>query len=182
MPASADGLALGKVALRQALRGLQHLRHLALVQSVLRRNALKGGVALSQEAIDCPGVIPEQVEQLRKHVVCFPVLIHLPGRKPKPALRAVETQQLVLLAARIHRHPGDTQAPGEGFGLTVRVVQDALAGNIRISDGSFGWSGVYGTHFWVDPKEEIVAVMMCQTSIGPMRNEFENAVMQAIVK
>jgi len=74
------------------------------------------------------------------------------------------------------------RAPGEGYGLTVRVVQDAIAGNIRISDGSFGWSGVYGTHFWVDPKEEIVAVMMCQTSIGPMRNEFENAVMQAIVK
>jgi CubicO group peptidase (beta-lactamase class C family) len=52
----------------------------------------------------------------------------------------------------------------------------------NISDGSFGWSGVYGTRFWVDPKEEIVAVMMCQTSIGSMRNEFENAVMQAIVK
>ncbi len=36
--------------------------------------------------------------------------------------------------------------------------------------------------FRVDPKEEIVAVMMCQTSIGPMRtSEFENAVMQAII-
>ena len=89
----------------------------------------------------------------------------------------------VKLMASVHipyTLPG--RAPGEGFGLTVRVVQDALAGNIRISDGSFGWSGVYGTHFWVDPKEEIVAVMMCQTSIGPMRNEFENAVMQAIIK
>jgi len=74
------------------------------------------------------------------------------------------------------------RSPGEGFGLTVRVIQDALAGEIRISDGSFGWSGVYGTHFWVDPKEEIVAVMMCQTSIREMRPEFENALMQAIVK
>ncbi len=74
------------------------------------------------------------------------------------------------------------RSAGEGFGLTVRVIQDALAGEIRISDGSFGWSGVYGTHFWVDPKEEIVAVMMCQTSIREMRPEFENAVMQAIVK
>ena len=74
------------------------------------------------------------------------------------------------------------RSPGEGFGLTVRVIQDTLAGAIRISDGSFGWSGVYGTHFWVDPKEEIVAVMMCQTSIREMRPEFENAVMQAIVK
>jgi len=74
------------------------------------------------------------------------------------------------------------RSPGEGFGLSVRVVQDANVGEIRIPDGSFGWSGVYGTHFWVDPKDDIVAVMMSQTSVGPMRNEFENLVMSAIMK
>jgi CubicO group peptidase (beta-lactamase class C family) len=71
---------------------------------------------------------------------------------------------------------------GEGFGLSVRVVKDHVAGNSRLSDGSFGWSGAFGTHFWVDPKEEIVAVFMIQTPIREMRPEFENAVMQAIVK
>jgi CubicO group peptidase (beta-lactamase class C family) len=71
---------------------------------------------------------------------------------------------------------------GEGFGLSVRVMQDAIAGNHRVSDGSFGWSGAYGTHFWVDPKEEIVAIMLIQTPIREMRPEFENAVMQAIIK
>jgi CubicO group peptidase (beta-lactamase class C family) len=76
--------------------------------------------------------------------------------------------------------PGRTL--GEGFGLSVRVMQDAIAGNHRISDGSFGWSGAYGTHFWVDPKQEIVAIMFIQTPIREMRPEFENAVMQAIVK
>lgn len=76
--------------------------------------------------------------------------------------------------------PGRT--PGEGFGLSVRVMQDAIAGNHRVSDGSFGWSGAYGTHFWIDPKEEVVAVMMIQTPIREMRPEFENAVMQAIVQ
>jgi CubicO group peptidase (beta-lactamase class C family) len=76
--------------------------------------------------------------------------------------------------------PGRT--PGEAFGLTVRVIKDPVNGEIRISDGSFGWSGVYGTHFWVDPKEDIVAVMMCQTSIREMRPEFENLVMSAILK
>ena len=76
--------------------------------------------------------------------------------------------------------PGRTA--GEGFGLTVRVMQDAIAGNHRVSDGSFGWSGAYGTHFWVDPKEDLVAVMMIQTPIREMRPEFENAVMQSIVK
>jgi len=89
----------------------------------------------------------------------------------------------VKLMASVHipyTLPG--RAAGEGFGLSVRVIQDEIAGNIRISDGSFGWSGAYGTHFWADPKQDIVAVMMIQTPIREMRPEFENAVMQAIVK
>lgn len=76
--------------------------------------------------------------------------------------------------------PGRTT--GEGYGLTVRVMQDAIAGNHRVSNGSFGWSGAYGTHFWVDPVEDVVAVMMIQTPIREMRPEFENAVMQAIIE
>jgi CubicO group peptidase (beta-lactamase class C family) len=76
--------------------------------------------------------------------------------------------------------PGRT--PGEGYGLSVRVVDHAVAGASRLSDGSFGWSGAFGTHFWVDQKEEIVAVLMIQTPVRDIRPEFENAVMQAIVK
>jgi CubicO group peptidase (beta-lactamase class C family) len=74
------------------------------------------------------------------------------------------------------------RTPGEGFGLSVRVVRDAVASGARVSDGSFGWSGAYGTHFWVDQKEDLIAVMMIQTPVREMRPEFENAVMQAIVK
>jgi CubicO group peptidase (beta-lactamase class C family) len=70
---------------------------------------------------------------------------------------------------------------GEGFGLSVRVLNDAVANGSRLSTGAYGWSGAYGTHFWVDPKEEIVAVLMIQTPVREMRPEFENAVMQAIV-
>ena len=71
---------------------------------------------------------------------------------------------------------------GEAFGLSVRVVNHAVSGGSRLSDGSFGWSGAYGTHFWVDPKEEIVAVLMVQTPVREIRPAFENAVMQAILK
>jgi len=70
---------------------------------------------------------------------------------------------------------------GEAYGLSVRVVNHAVAGGSRLSDGSYGWSGAYGTHFWIDPKEEIVAILMIQTPVRDMRPEFENAVMQAIV-
>ncbi len=82
-------------------------------------------------------------------------------------------------------HASDTlpgRVPGEGFGLSVRVVHNAVASGSRVSDGSFGWSGAYGTHFWVDPKEDLIAIMMIQTPVREMRPEFENAVMQSIIK
>jgi CubicO group peptidase (beta-lactamase class C family) len=75
---------------------------------------------------------------------------------------------------------------GESFGLSVRVVTDPLQRGTALSAGSFGWSGAYNTHFWVDPKEKVVAVMMTQiandASRGEARLDFENAVMQAIVE
>jgi CubicO group peptidase (beta-lactamase class C family) len=75
------------------------------------------------------------------------------------------------------------RSPGRGYGLSVQVVSDAVAAGQRVSNGSFGWDGAYGTHFWVDPKEKVVGVMMIQTD-NPNRQvdrDFENAVMQAIV-
>jgi CubicO group peptidase (beta-lactamase class C family) len=64
----------------------------------------------------------------------------------------------------------------------MRVVSDPIQRGTAISTGSFGWSGAYGTHFWVDPKEKIVAVLMTQTSTTGLNVDFENAVMQAIVE
>jgi CubicO group peptidase (beta-lactamase class C family) len=76
------------------------------------------------------------------------------------------------------------RARGRGFGLSVQVVNDPIAAGYLVSPGSFGWDGAFGTHFWVDPKEKIVAVLMVQTD-NPNRQldrDFENAVMQAVVE
>jgi CubicO group peptidase (beta-lactamase class C family) len=70
---------------------------------------------------------------------------------------------------------------GEGYGLSVRVVNDPVARNSFLTEGSFGWSGAYGTHFWVDRKEKLVAVVMTQTSNQEFLRDFENMVMQAVV-
>jgi CubicO group peptidase (beta-lactamase class C family) len=73
---------------------------------------------------------------------------------------------------------------GRSFGLSVQVVSDAVAAGYRVSDGSYGWDGAFGTHFWVDPKEKIVGILMVQTN-NPDREldrDFENAVMQALVE
>jgi CubicO group peptidase (beta-lactamase class C family) len=72
---------------------------------------------------------------------------------------------------------------GMGFGLSVEVVQDSVRAGTFRSNGSFGWDGRYGTHFWVDPKEQLVAILMIQTSRGWLvQRPFETAVMQAVVK
>jgi CubicO group peptidase (beta-lactamase class C family) len=76
------------------------------------------------------------------------------------------------------------RGPGRGFGLSVQVVSDAIAAGYRVSSGSYGWDGAFGTHFWVDPKEKAVGILMVQTD-NPNRQldrDFENAVMQAIVE
>jgi CubicO group peptidase (beta-lactamase class C family) len=79
--------------------------------------------------------------------------------------------------------PGRT--PGEGFGLGVRVVSDSAARNTLLPPGSFGWSGAYNTHFFIEPEHNIVAIFMTQIanleSRGEIRNDFETAVMQAVV-
>jgi len=82
-------------------------------------------------------------------------------------------------------HVSDTlpgRQPGEGFGLSVRVVNDHAKRGTLLSDGSFGWSGAYGTHFFVDPKEQVVAVLMVQTSNQEVSLDFENMVMQSIIE
>ena len=71
---------------------------------------------------------------------------------------------------------------GMGFGFTVEVVEDAVRAGSRRSNGSYGWDGAFGTHFWVDPKEQLVGVFMVQTSGRQIHHDFENAVMQAIIE
>jgi CubicO group peptidase (beta-lactamase class C family) len=94
-----------------------------------------------------------------------------------------------ILSPRLVELMGSVFAPdtlpgrprGESFGLSVRVVTDAPARNTFLSEGSFGWSGAYGTHFWVDPKEKLIAIAMTQTSNQEFLRDFENMVMQAVV-
>ncbi len=72
--------------------------------------------------------------------------------------------------------------PGEAYGLTVRVISNPGAAGTALSNGSFGWSGAFGTHFWVDPKEKIVAILMTQGGSLELTVDFEMAVMQAFIE
>ena len=44
----------------------------------------------------------------------------------------------------------------QAWGLGVRVLTDQYI----LPKGCFGWSGAYGTHFWIDPENRIYAIYM----------------------
>jgi CubicO group peptidase (beta-lactamase class C family) len=71
--------------------------------------------------------------------------------------------------------------PGDGFGLGVKVLADPLVMDGLLPKGTFGWFGFYGTQLIIDPEDELVAVMLVQTFLPVMSDEFENVVMQAVV-
>ncbi len=73
-------------------------------------------------------------------------------------------------------------AHGMGFGLGVQIVLDPVAADLRVSPGTFGWAGAYGTNQNMDPKEKLVSIIMMQGASGPLQRDFENAVQQAIVE
>jgi CubicO group peptidase (beta-lactamase class C family) len=73
-------------------------------------------------------------------------------------------------------------AQGMGFGFLMQVVLDSVPSGWRVSSGSYGWDGAYGTLFWVDPKEKMVEIILMQTLNHSLQRDFENAVMQAIAR
>jgi CubicO group peptidase (beta-lactamase class C family) len=72
------------------------------------------------------------------------------------------------------------RSPGEAYGLGGRVVTDPTARLSLLTAGSYGWSGAYGTHFWIDPAKDLVAILMIQGQTGGLGGAFETAVMQAV--
>jgi len=64
---------------------------------------------------------------------------------------------------------GTLMAPGHGFGLGFCVRTQAGIAPFAGSVGQFFWSGMAGTFFWIDPKEDLFAVFMMQ---GPGQREY----------
>jgi CubicO group peptidase (beta-lactamase class C family) len=68
---------------------------------------------------------------------------------------------------------GGLPLPGYGFGLGSRVLLDVAQSGAPGSVGEFGWSGAAKTHYWVDPKEELVGLFMTQSMMSFDLPEFD---------
>lgn len=69
----------------------------------------------------------------------------------------------------------DPGLTGYGFGVTVAVRRNAGGSAFMGAPGAFGWSGVFGTFFWVDPAERLAVVLMAHAP-GEMRLRYRRLV------
>lgn len=60
---------------------------------------------------------------------------------------------------------GDYYFPGDGFGFTLGFAIRAEQGekNLPGSPGELKWDGAGGTYFWIDPQQDMFAVLMIQS-------------------
>jgi CubicO group peptidase (beta-lactamase class C family) len=76
------------------------------------------------------------------------------------------------------RVQGTLVPPGHGFGLGFAVRTHEGIAPFAGSVGQFFWSGMAGTFFWIDPKEELFVVFMSQ---GPGQREYFRTLLRSLV-
>ena len=97
--------------------------------------------------------------------------------------RLLGKQTLAFMTAdHTGARPGRPPGLGFGLGFEVRTMigEAALPGSV----GEYGWAGNAGTLFWIDPRQQLVAIYMVQVSDPDrvaLRNQFRSMVQAAII-
>jgi CubicO group peptidase (beta-lactamase class C family) len=79
----------------------------------------------------------------------------------------------------------ETTFDGVGFGLGVSVTVDPIKSKVPGSVGDYGWGGAASTNFTVDPKEDLVYMVMTQlmpSSTWPIRSQLKQLVHQSFIQ
>ncbi|TFW16570.1 class A beta-lactamase-related serine hydrolase [Massilia arenosa] len=98
--------------------------------------------------------------------------------------------ELMMLNHLSHLNPPVHEfTPSEGFGLGGSVLLDVARKGRLGSVGAFGWSGAGGTYYTIDPREQLVAILMTQHlpqglphDPPKLPNKFYNLVYQGLTK
>jgi CubicO group peptidase (beta-lactamase class C family) len=93
-------------------------------------------------------------------------------------------KQTVAFMTTDHAGNRPGRPPGLGFGLGFEVRTTTGEAALPGSVGEYGWAGNAGTLFWIDPKEQLIAIYMVQVSDPDrvaLRNQFRTMVQSAII-
>ena len=74
---------------------------------------------------------------------------------------------------------------GVGFGLGFATTIDCAATLVQGSDGDLWWGGMASTFFWIDPKEDLIAILMTQlmpSGAYPIRRELRTLIYSAFTE
>jgi CubicO group peptidase (beta-lactamase class C family) len=80
---------------------------------------------------------------------------------------------------------GDLYQGANKFGLGFGITTERGSARLPVSEGTYDWGGYFGTAYWVDPKEGIVALIYTQkapNSYGDLSDKFKVLVYQAITQ
>jgi len=71
---------------------------------------------------------------------------------------------------------GDIAQGGASFGLGFGIRSNAAVSWVPGSVGSFTWMGAWGTNFWIDPAEQLIAIQLVQITkdYNLFRRQFRN--------
>tara|TARA_A100001015_G_scaffold95621_1_gene106266 strand:- start:3137 stop:4402 length:1266 start_codon:yes stop_codon:yes gene_type:complete len=98
--------------------------------------------------------------------------------------KTVEYMTANHLDNKISRSTSRIPGNGYGFGLGFAVREHDGVSSWPGSKGDFYWLGYGGTYFWIDPKEELIAISMTQsvTKRDKINRLMRNLVYQSINK
>ena len=88
---------------------------------------------------------------------------------------------------KMNHVPPDWLAPGRtgtGFGLGFSVITDVADTSSLGSVGTCSWGGMASTTFWIDPMEELIAILMTQlvNADCPFHAQFRTLTYQALTE
>lgn len=81
----------------------------------------------------------------------------------KVILKPETVERMHTEAPAMHLEPD----PGQVWGLGVKIRQDPEKGKLPVTAGTYGWSGAFGTHFFISPADKLSCVWVTnRTDLG----------------
>jgi len=98
----------------------------------------------------------------RVRLVSRKTVEHMTSNHIPPGYKYANPMQTQILS------PSPSMETGQGFGLGFCINWEPERNPLPGSKGNYHWMGIFGTSFWIDPKEQLIAIMMNQTAFATL--------------